>query len=545
MDGRQGSDSLSHPRHDRHAPARPDAAEPLTAGPAHDRAALAASHDPIITIDQHGTVLSASDSIERALGWKPAELIGRNVNLLIPEPHHSAHDGYLDAHRRTGRISILGHPRRLTALHRDGTEIPIELAVSRAAPSDSAEPFFVGVIRDMSAYAAAERYRDTERVRAESEVASQRDALEKAHLSLRLADRMASIGTLAAGLGHDMSNVLLPVRAHLNALRKSTRTAEVRTPELEHIEAIDNSIAYLGQLADGLHYLALDPEARGSWASTTNLAEWWSQVGPLLTKSVPRQVRVDAEFDHDLPEACIPSHALTQAMLNLLVNAGEALAPLIRHPDHPGMVRIRAFLPDPGSPRLHIEVRDNGTGMSEETRRRAFDLFFTTKPRGMGTGLGLALVQKIVHQVGGTIDIASEPGEGATVTLAIPVPPCEKNAALPADDAALAVIEARDDRVAMLLRQMLEAGGIAVSSLTDTGNPRILIVEPQDSLFQRIALWRTRAPRGELILLGRPEPDSIDAWQALRPQIIADPEEFDALRRAIARAIASSAGATA
>src|SRR5262245_2138527 len=85
------------------------------------RAALAAALDPIITIDHRGVVLSASDSVERVLGWPPSELIGQNVSVLMPEPHRSAHDGYLRRYMETGQTNIMNRPRRFDAQRRDGT----------------------------------------------------------------------------------------------------------------------------------------------------------------------------------------------------------------------------------------------------------------------------------------------------------------------------------------------------------------------------------------------------------------------------------------
>jgi PAS domain S-box-containing protein len=203
-------------------PGSPTPADPES----HSRAVLAAALDPIITINASGVIQSASDSVLRVFGWSPAELIGRNVSVLMPEPHRSAHDGYLARYAATGRTRILNHPRRLEAVRRDGSRFPIELSVSRADIPTMAEPLFVGIIRDLTRPRRPKGPRGastTESQDLQSLVTEQTRALEQAHLRLRLADQMASIGTLAAGLGHDMNNVLLPVRAQLNVLREASR----------------------------------------------------------------------------------------------------------------------------------------------------------------------------------------------------------------------------------------------------------------------------------------------------------------------------------
>lgn len=117
---------------------------------ARDHDVLAAALDPIITIDAHGVIQSASDSVQRVFGWTPAELVGRNVNALMPEPHHSAHDGYQANYRRTGRTNITGRTREFESLRKNGERFPIELSVSRVDKPNGGLPLFVGLIRDVS-----------------------------------------------------------------------------------------------------------------------------------------------------------------------------------------------------------------------------------------------------------------------------------------------------------------------------------------------------------------------------------------------------------
>jgi PAS domain S-box-containing protein len=140
------------------SPVRANATLPL------HEALLDAVLDPTVAIDDHGEVVLASASVERVFGWRPDELIGRNVNVLMPEPHHSAHDGYLAHYRATGQASILGRTRAFTVVHRDGHEIEVELSVSRAEMPDGQRPLFVGSFRDVTDRNRAERLlEDSER----------------------------------------------------------------------------------------------------------------------------------------------------------------------------------------------------------------------------------------------------------------------------------------------------------------------------------------------------------------------------------------------
>lgn len=501
-----------------------------------DRAALAAALDPIVTIDALGTIQSASNSVQRVLGWTPAELIGRNVNVLMPEPHHSAHDGYLSNYHATGQTNIMNRPRRFEAMRKDGSRVPIELCVSRAEVPGGGAPLFVGIVRDMSAFAAAERSRDEERVRAQQQLAEQTSALQQANTRLRMADRMASIGTLAAGLGHDMNNVLLPVRARLNALKASGDSGNMGRPEREHVDEIRKSVAYLQQLADGLHFLALDPDteedARGG-GGVTNVAQWWAQAGTLLSKAVPKHVRVTASIPPDLPAVAVASHGLTQAVLNLVVNAGEAIPGPSERKRRQGAVRLWTDVVDDAHGRwVRLGVSDNGTGMPDEVKRRAFEMFYTTKPRGLGTGLGLALVRKVVERAGGRVEIESEVGKGTSVVMMLP-PVAEHASERNARRGA--VVSVADGRAGSLIRQMLEMAGTSVRVGGDPHDAEIWVVEPERERVKEATAWRSKRPRGGLVLFGKPGPNSAAAWASLRPVIIEDRDDLESVRAALSR----------
>lgn len=120
-------------------------------------ALLEAVLDPTVAIDDHGKVVLASRSVERVLGWRPEELVGRNVRELMPEPHRSAHDGYLSHYRATGETGILGRTRAFTVVHRDGHELEVELSVSRVGGPEAERPLFVGSFRDVTERNQAER----------------------------------------------------------------------------------------------------------------------------------------------------------------------------------------------------------------------------------------------------------------------------------------------------------------------------------------------------------------------------------------------------
>lgn len=254
-----------------------------------------------------------------------------------------------------------------------------------------------------------------ERKQAEAVLARDREALEQlvhertveletSNLRLRMADRMATIGTLSAGLGHDMGNLLLPVRMRLDTIEAQPLSDDVR----REVGAIRKASEYLQRLARNLRLLSLDPEGEGEGGGETNLAEWWSDVEGMIRNALHRSVKFSGKIEPGLPRVQIGRAGLTQVVFNLVQNAGDAL-----HGRPGGHVRISAE-PDPHTGGARLCVSDNGPGMSEEVRRRCMEPFFTTKTRGMSTGLGLALVSGIVKNAKATMEIDAAP-EGGTI----------------------------------------------------------------------------------------------------------------------------------
>ncbi len=515
-------------------------------------AVLASTLDPVVTIDSFGTVRSASNSIERVFGWKPGELVGRNVYVLMPEPHRSGHDQYLANYRKTLKTKILGSTREFEAVRKDGTRFPIELSVSRADVPGQALPIFVGIIKDVSERKAAERELKQHRRQLDSMVRARTRALELSHEQLRMAERLAAIGTLAAGLGHDMNNVLLPMRTRMNALDAMV----LPKAATEHLVQMRKSCAYLQQLTDGLHMLALSPDEDDATDAATDLHQWWSTVGPLLTKAVPKGVRFESTVARGLPRVPVAPHKLTQAVLNLIVNAGEAIQSMRNRPRR-AVVRLWAHAPGGKTLRkagvvnareVHLGIADNGPGMTPEVRAHAFDAFYTTKKRGLGTGLGLSLVRSVVVNAGGEIDIETSPGKGGKggteIVLTFPIAREREGS----DSARAATVHLRDRRAASMAAHILEAAGWHV---TRTGDPipplppapgcsTIWVTEPSKHAI-KAAKEYAKGARSAIVAVGTPS--SLAPWARLGAIVVETPRDFDTLRDAIGRAIAAVTGA--
>ena len=480
-----------------------------------------------------GIIQSASDSVLTVFGWTPAELYGRNVNVLIPEPRRSSLDKYLDRYRQADTSKSLQRTRRFEALHKDGSTLHIELSMSRADVPSQLSTYFIGIIRDVTRQIDTSGGTHVARTRLQELVTEQTRALATANLRLQLADRLASLGTLAAGLGHDMNNVLLPVRARLNAIEHGGATAAA----IAHVRAVRRSIAYLQQLSDALHFLAMDPDGPGianDGEGSTDLVHWWGQVGPLLRKAVPRHVTVIAKLPRRLPAVHIAPHWLTQAMLNLIVNAGEAIPKERRN----ARVVIEAQLSDDAKS-VRLGVTDNGRGMTQTVRERAMDLFFTTKARGMGTGLGLPLVRKVAIRAGGNIEMSSRPGKGTAVVMLLSVAPLgTTHATSGATSGRAAVVSVKDHRTAGLVSQILIAAGARVKGgrVDRPGKADLWVTDPTPQSLAAAQSWlRTR--QRSLVVVGPPPKSSTKQWAALGALIIDPPDDFEAMRDIIGRAI--------
>ncbi len=282
-------------------------------------------------------------------------------------------------------------------------------------------------------------------------------ALERTHEQLRLSERMASLGTLSAGLGHDMGNLLLPVRLRLDALRSSPLPDEIR----EDIDAIASCAEYLQRLAAGLRLFTLDPADNEASEGVTRVDHWWAEVQTFLKNALPAGVSLSADFSKATPVLGVPRHQLTQAIFNLVQNAGDAMRARGR-----GAVQLR--LAPAGAGWAELCVIDNGPGMSEDVRLRCLEPFFSTKTRKLSTGLGLALVQGVIKSVKGQIAVQSAPGQGTRFTLSLPTPATLTPTTAPG----LAVVSVQDPRRSAFIVSVLNGAGMATRPIAGEQVPR-------------------------------------------------------------------------
>lgn len=242
--------------------------------------------------------------------------------------------------------------------------------------------------------------------------------------------RLQGLGTLTAGLGHDMANVLLPMRMCLGTLTKESLTPA----SAPLVDALRRAVEHLGGLSKGLRALSMDVDNSAASSPSIVLSEWWASAISPFTWALPNGVRLHAEglgsAEKALPPVYIPAHVLMQAVFNLVQNAAQALgqrnsADPLAEPT--GNIWITARLEGPSSDcstnsgAVFLTVRDDGPGMDASTAARCTEAFFTTKGKNHGTGLGLYLVRTVLQRYGGELLVKSKLGEGASFTLVLPI----------------------------------------------------------------------------------------------------------------------------
>lgn len=360
------------------------------------RALVAHLVDGVIQIDRQGTVQSANPAIERILGWQPEQLVGHNVSRIVPEPHRSAHDGYIERYLRTGEARIIGIGREVVGLHRDGRQVPLELAIGQYEVHG--EVYFTGILRDIS-----------ERQRAIA-------ALEEAQRAAEAANQAKS--AFLAAMSHEIRTPMNGVMGSVDLLRQASLTPH----QMDLANTIrDSALNLLTIIDDILDFSKIEAGHMGlerAPMSAADVAE--SACDALRPLAVRKGVTLTVFVDPRLPSAVIgDALRLRQVMNNLLSNAIKFSSGQAR----PGRVRLRMCLES--ADRLRLTVSDNGIGMDAATQAKLFQAFaqadLSTTRRFGGTGLGLPICKHLVELMGGSIDVISEPGAGAMFSVSLPL----------------------------------------------------------------------------------------------------------------------------
>jgi PAS domain S-box-containing protein len=349
------------------------------------RAVVDTAVDGIITIDASGRVESFNPGAERLFGYPAAEVLGRNVSILMPEPDRSRHDGYLRRYLETGETHVIGVGREVTGQRKDGSRIALSLAVSEMRLG--ARRLFTGILHDL-----------TERKRAER---------RQVRLIHELHSANEELMNFAYVVSHDLKAPLRGVGSLADWL-VSDYADKLDDQGREYLALMKGRVSRMDALIDGI----LEYSRVGRVNETRAPVDLNTLVADIIHLLAPPP-EVEITVDGLLPTVIGERTRLQQVFQNLISNA-------IKHLDKP-QGRIRVACADSGDA-WQVSVADNGPGIEARHHERIFQLFqvLTARDQKESTGVGLALVRKIVELYGGRVWLESRPGEGSTFFFTLP-----------------------------------------------------------------------------------------------------------------------------
>jgi PAS domain S-box-containing protein len=486
----------------------------------------------LIVWDTDFLVREWNPAATQIFGYTDKQAFGMHGSAIIPDADRESVDAvWAKLLKRAGGESL-----RNRNLRRDGRTIYCDWFNTPLIDGGKV----IGVasmVRDITAEEEAQkeiaRYRD----HLEQLVQERSKQLQESSERLREAERLAAMGTLATGLGHDINNLLLPIRLSVDSLLAvgdAGADAGGLSAASEQLATLKRSVEFLSQLAAGLLSLEDASQEGAARQARVKLSEWWAKDGAMLRAAIPPTARLRTDLRAGVPDPAIAPEQLSRAVLNLITNAVEASASASI------FVWTRAEGdPQGGEATVAIGVTDDGPGMDERVRRRAREPFFTTKKRQFTTGLGLSLVHAIARACGGSVRIDSAPGSGTTVVLLIPAARAETSArrARRASGGKKALtrvaVGVADSRIAGFLRLWLETHGyVHVAAEGRSPDAEVWMTDAHCASLEAIQAFLQRGSRRRVMVCG-PVPRG---WRVDRLEPIPDPGDAAELARAFARA---------
>lgn len=341
--------------------------------------------DPMVVMDEQCRISSFSTAAENLFGYQENEVVGKNINLLMPSPYHDEHDGYVERYIRTGEKRVIGVGRNVEGRKKDGVVFPMRLAVGEAIVADHRQ--FTGFIIDL-----------TEQRKTDAE-------LQALQAELLHSSRLSAVGTLASALAHEINQPLAAISNYLSAARDMLDDGVEEKKDLLN-EALRESVSEslrAGTIVRRLREFVAKGEINREILSIAQLVEDATTLG--LVGAYDKGVECSIDIDPDTNHVLADRVQIQQVMINLMRNAIEAMADsLVKHLN----IAVRS-IPDN---KVEIAISDSGGGIDPDITAKIFEPFTSTKSSGMG--LGLSICRTIVEAHEGTITAEPNP-EGGTI----------------------------------------------------------------------------------------------------------------------------------
>jgi PAS domain S-box-containing protein len=361
-------------------------------------AAVESSPTGLLMIDANGRIVLVNRAIERMFGYAREELIGQAVELLVPQRYRTTHPGDRISFAHAPSERAMGAGRDLRGVRKDGSEFPVEIGLN---PVETAEGLFiVSAIVDITARKEAE------------------NAHHQLEAQLRQVQKLEAVGTLAGGIAHDFRNILNGIIGSAELLRSEVRTDQARAD-------LGELLRFSERGRDLVNRILTFSRSHEPVRQSVSLQRQVQDAVQLMRAMLPSTVRIETDLDPDAPPILADPTSVHQVLLNLATNAAQAM------PDG-GLLSIgleQLYVQDSVAranpdlregPYARLTVKDTGSGIDPAVVERVFEPFFTTRPPGQGTGLGLAMVHGIIREHGGAIRLVSRLKKGTEVSCLFP-----------------------------------------------------------------------------------------------------------------------------
>lgn len=352
----------------------------------------------LVSTDAEGRIVEFNPAAEAMFGHRRADVIGRPVgDTLIPPRHRAAHDAGMKRVSAGGAARIMGRRVEMSALRADGSEFPVEMVLWRTESGGAA--YYTASMSDLTARQDAAR-----------EIERQREAL-------RQSEKLTAMGSLLAGVAHELNNPLAIVLGRAALLEEKAGDDPALAALAQDLRRIREAAERCGRIVRTFLNMARSKPTQREAVTVNDLVRAAADILAYTYRS--HGVVLELNLPDDLPAVMADGDQIGQVVLNLLVNAQQALSEL----DGERRVRVTSGVEprrEHREPRVWLRVADSGPGVPDAVRERIFEPFFTTKAEGLGTGLGLAVSRSIVREHGGDLQLEVGTG-GASFRLSLPI----------------------------------------------------------------------------------------------------------------------------